>query len=404
MHPSSLFSTLIVSALFVAAAEIGCGGDDGNATTTTTTTTTTTSSSTGTGGNGGSGGGGVMPIDTPEGQWTYVPFPDAVCMTGTPTGIGVNKSSASGDVLIFLEGGNACFNLASCSVTANKNGYGDAEFGMDKSMFLDSAPIFSRASSALFKDYSFVYIPYCSGDVHAGDNDTSVAGTMRHFHGANNMSAYLKRIVATFPNAKHVLLTGESAGGFGALFNYDRVASAFPMTVDVKLLDDSGPPFAEMYSPACLQKAFKDTWGLDKTLPADCADCKQASGVFEEPFTTYLVNKWGKNRLALISSTEDHQIEQFLSFGNNNCAGLMGAPDVYPGPEYTMGLQDLRDRIVKGKNFKLFLLDGTDGSDKTKHVWLNDDWTKVSSNGVTLATWLNQLVTDDPAWASVPAQ
>ena len=68
-----------------------------------------------------------MAIMAPDNTWTYVPFPGAVCMNGTPTGIGINKTSASKNLVIFMQGGNACFNLASCGITAHKDGYGPAD-------------------------------------------------------------------------------------------------------------------------------------------------------------------------------------------------------------------------------------------------------------------------------------
>src|SRR5262249_14893868 len=152
-----------------------------------------------------------------------------------------------------------------------------------------------------------------------------IANKMRSFHGAGNMDQYLARILDTFPDAKRVVVSGESAGGFGAAFNYDRVARAFGSKVDVRLLDDSGPPMAVAYVPACLQKVFLDTWGLDKTLPPGCSDCAQADGVFMEPFLTYVAKTYDKRRAALISSTEDKVISQFWGYGDDDCANVGGA-------------------------------------------------------------------------------
>ena len=79
-----------------------------------------TAGSGGTGGTGGTGGAGASgPINAPADEWTFIDFPEAVCMNGTPTGIAINPHASSEDVLIFLEGGNACFNLISCLSTAN---------------------------------------------------------------------------------------------------------------------------------------------------------------------------------------------------------------------------------------------------------------------------------------------
>ena len=72
-----------------------------------------------------------MTIDVPENEWTFVPFADSRCMDDSATGIAVNFTSKSEDLVIFLEGGNACFNNLSCLSTANPNGYSKATFESD---------------------------------------------------------------------------------------------------------------------------------------------------------------------------------------------------------------------------------------------------------------------------------
>src|SRR5262245_66183963 len=58
--------------------------------------------------------GGAITGLTP-GSWTWVDFPGAQCRDGTATGIGVSPSaSGSTKLMIFFEGGGACFNAATC--------------------------------------------------------------------------------------------------------------------------------------------------------------------------------------------------------------------------------------------------------------------------------------------------
>lgn len=318
-------------------------------------------------------------------------------MNGTPTGIGVNPSSTSNKLVIFLMGGNACFNLASCASTANKNGYGADKWAADTDG-VRAAQFFDRSDpDNPLKDYSFVFVPYCTGDVHAGDrSDVDVAGQTWQFHGRKNMLAYLKRLVPTFRDVDQVLLTGVSAGGFGAAVSYDVVASAFCET-DVVLIDDSGPPMGEAFLAACLQKHISDTWGFAGTLPADCADCRPANGAFAEPYVKYLLNKYPDRTLGIISTEGDTTIRQFWGFGENNCASLNGTPAPYDPTKYKAGLEDLRDRIVgDAGRFGLFMVPGTE------HVLLDNDPTTVTVGGVTLKDWLTQAVNNDPGFGSVP--
>ena len=401
---------------------LGCGSDSNNGSGGATSSSSSAGGSGSTGGSsnnggssnggssaggagGGTGGGGVGGFTAPNEKWTYIPVEGAKCINNTDTGIGVNLESGSDDVLIYMEGGNACFNTASCDITFNTSGYGPTQFNSDVTMYL-GAPLFDRTVS-LFKSYNFVYIPYCTGDVHAGDNDTTVGGTMRHFHGAHNMDLYLARMKAAFPNAKHMVISGSSAGGLlpARRFNYDRTAKVFP-NVKVALIDDSGPPMAEAFVPACLQKYFMQTWGLAKTLPADCAGCTPADGGFMEPLVTYISTTYADRRLSLISSSQDGTISQFWGYGDDNCMtpGLNGLPGAYAGSEYAMGLEDLRDRIIGDTqpNFKAFIIDTdqADGNGDTHHVWLDQDPTMLVENGVTYETFLEQQMFDDAMWAN----
>ena len=412
--------------LVVATAHLGCGSDSnkgsggaggssssagGNNTGGTPGTGGTGGSSNNGGGGagGGTGGGQTGPFPGDPGKWTFQPIAGSTCIDGSATGIGTNAASTGNNVFIYLEGGNACFNALSCSATANTDGYDAAKLTTDATSTL-AIPIFDRTAS-LFKDYNFVFVPYCTGDIFAGDNDTTVGGTMRHFHGAHDMDLYLARIKLAFPHAKNIIISGFSAGGFGAAVNYDRAAKVFP-NVKVALIDDSGPPMAQAFVPPCLQKLFKDTWGLDKTLPAACTDC--ANDAFMEPLVTYISTQYSDRRLSLISSTQDGTISKFWGFGYDsnmasatygqpNCNTAQTIPYAYPGSEYAGGLEDLRNRIIGAQpNFKMFFIDGTDGEDNTHHVWTDQDPNMVMSNGVSLETFLESQFNDDPNWANVP--
>ncbi len=385
-HPfaSTLLIALAGWALAACGDDTGSGGSGGE----------------GTGGAGGEGTGGVGtegPINAPPGTWTWVPFAGTQCMDGSETGIAVNLSDTSKDVFIFLEGGNACFNFASCAVTANKDGYDADKFAAQGADDVGAYPYLDRTDAANpLKDMSMIYVPYCTGDLHFGSaSDVEVANEMRQFHGYDNMSAFLERIVATFPEAENVVLGGISAGGFGAALNYDHVASAFGDGVNTVLIDDCGPPMADPFVPQCLQEHFATTWGFADTLPSDCAGC---TGAFVEPYVDYLLTKYPDRSLGLISSAEDETITGLLGFGEMDCQNLMLNPLPYDPAQYTAGLEDLRDRVAAGSNgFRLFLIPGNE------HVFLNNAIGSVTQDGVALEDWIAAALTGGAGWEHVPA-
>lgn len=302
-------------------------------------------------GAGAGGAGGSAPLCPPAGpfdgdeliaqpkQWTWVDIPGARCRDGSSTGIGVRLNPASDKVFIYLEGGGACFNGTTCAISLS--GFDSKAFGawagtVGKLGIFDTYP-----PSNPVRDWNAVYVPYCTGDVHVGSvSNKAVPGgpSGQEFVGYENINLYLKRLVPTFAHASQVLLTGVSAGGFGAAFNYDRVASAFCPT-PVVLLDDSGPPMADPYLAPCLQKQWRDLWDIDQTLPPSCSGCTGADGGGIVNYASYLSARWPDSRMGLISSTHDSVISTFFGFGHDSC----GVPLPLSGAQFAAGLADLRD-------------------------------------------------------------
>jgi hypothetical protein len=340
------------------------------------------------------------PIVAPDRTWTWVPVPESRCINNQPTGFGVNLDSASTKLMIFLEGGNACFNEGSCAITANLDGYTANKFASDQYRGL---PGFDRtATQNYFKDWSYVLIPYCTGDVYSGTvGTTRIEGTSYTFKGFDNVRLYLQRIVPTFPNVTEVVLTGVSAGGFGAFSNYDQVATAFGPNVKVTLIDDSGPPFEGTFVPGCLQQHFRTTWGIDEGPLAACGtDCTgSADGTFMIEYLEYMLEKYPNNNFGVISSSQDQTIRNFWGYGNNNCSDLLPGflPPAYTGQRYQMGLESLRDNIFSThQNAKLYM------PSSTRHVWTSSPPWMINENGVVLQDWMIQTIEDNAAWGNVP--
>ncbi|MCK6589677.1 MAG: pectinacetylesterase family protein, partial [Polyangiaceae bacterium] len=358
----------------------------------------------GIGGAGGAGGGGV--VCTPEGpfdgapvvaqpnQWTWVPVPEAKCRNGSAVGFGVRINPASTKLFIYLQGGGACFNGATC--LQNASSYTSQNFDGWKGSGGVSG-IFDTSNPAnSVKDWSAVFIPYCTGDVHSGnatgkDVPGFLAPKNQSFVGYANVGHYLKRIIPTFPGVTEVLLTGESAGGFGAAFNYDRVAQAFCPT-PVVLVDDSGPVMSDTYMPPCLQTRWRDLWALNSTLPADCADCSLPNGGGMVNYVTYIGNKYAGSNLGLISSDKDGTIALFFGFGQNNCSGIDGFGSALPGAEFAAGLDELRTMFMMPyPSWSSFFVDST------SHTYLGGaSYYNTTVMGVNLADWVGNIVNQGP--------
>ncbi len=266
-----------------------------------------------------------LPVDAPANAWTWVPVPEAKCRGGGSAGFGVRINPASTKLVIYLQQGGACFNVATCG--QNASSFSSAKFDSWKTSVGQSGLFDPTNAENAVKDWSFVFVPYCTGDVHAGNAtgiDVPGGPTAQSFVGYANIGHYLKRVVPTFQSATEVLLTGDSAGGFGAHYNYDRVAQAFCPT-PVALVDDSGPIMPDQYLAPCLQKRWRALWNLDSSLPAFCNDCSNADGGGLVNAYNAVGQKYPKAHLGVISSDKDSVISMFYGFGKNNCAGIDGS-------------------------------------------------------------------------------
>jgi hypothetical protein len=375
--------------------ETGAATSDGSGTTgaaTTTTTTTTTDDPTGEPPTTSEGTTGEPPPspwdgeplpDAPPGEWTWVGFPDAHCRDGSETGIGVRYGTGDG-LVIYFQGGGACFNALTCANNPDHHDEGNFP-GPDGGIFDGDA------ATNPVGDWSFIFVPYCTGDVHSGTRpDTSVPGgpMNQRFVGYLNVEAYLERVVPTFSGVSHVLVTGESAGGFGAAFNYDRIADAFPGT-KVTLLDDSGPPLGDEVLAPCLQSLWRELWGYGDVLPADCAECFHPDGGGIIEFARYIGQKHAAQRLALISSTGDEVIRLFFGFGEDECTALLKST---PQDAFESALVAARDGAFSEPQgtWGSFLVDNTG-----QHTFLSGSFYTAEVAGVKLADWVRDLLNGD---------
>lgn len=329
------------------------------------------------------------PIVADPMTWTWVPFPESRCVNGSPTGIGVNINPGSPNLMILLEGGGACFDLLSCAGAANTDGYDETKFSSDARGLLQRGILSRGDAENPVADWSFVYVPYCSGDVHAGTNEVGFGG--RTFVGYRNFTAFLSRIVPTFPSAELVLLTGRSAGGLGSVVNYPQTANAFG-SIPVHAFNDAGAILSDQYMDPCLQTTVREVWGLDAVIPTDCELCSCSDGGGLANVYPYAAARYPDRRFGLATSMEDLTIRTFYGYGYSPACNF---PQNMPGEDFAAGLDQVRDMMSGVDNFHTFFVAGED------HTFTYQSLSNASVDGVTLATWLGDLVAGSLAWTDV---
>merc|ERR1712137_397844 len=162
--------------------------------------------------------------------------------------------------------------------------------------------------------------PYCTGDVHAGEDAKKFAGAFRNFNGAPNLKLMMAYATQQFPEVETLFITGESAGGFGAAASYATIRDFYPQARGV-LMDDSGPILDDEALPVCLQTLWRNTWNLNKNIPDECP-CHTDSGNLVTIWS-YGKQRYPNDSFSLISSQTDAVISTFFAYSNNNCHAIV---------------------------------------------------------------------------------
>jgi hypothetical protein len=113
-------------------------------------------------------------------------------------------------------------------------------------------------------NWSIVYVPYCTGDVHVGDAQTVYSDTVTIDHnGFPNADKGLQTVVADYPDVEQLLVAGSSAGSIPTPTFAGLAADVLPDT-EIFTFGDSSAAYPDV--PA-LNAAIGGLWGVLGNVP-----------------------------------------------------------------------------------------------------------------------------------------
>ena len=146
---------------------------------------------------------------------------------------GIFKKGTENKVVVYFFGGGVSI-TPETSEGGNKF-YATNMTGQD---FVAQGGIGSNADSNPFKDWSFLVIPYATGDFHAGTGVYKGEKTVYHT-GYSNYAAFVEQIKPYVGEPDTLLVTGFSAGGFATSLLADDVIDRFPSAKNITVCVDS---------------------------------------------------------------------------------------------------------------------------------------------------------------------
>lgn len=289
-------------------------------------------------------------------------------------------------LVVFFDGGGACWDDVTCAVPMLATDRGNSE-GFYKAELLPGDD--PRRMSGIFdlsnprnpvRDWSFVFVPYCTGDVHSGSNtatyrnlDTGETYTLEH-RGADNFRLVLEWMRANFEAPDEILVTGSSAGAYGAATHYARIREAFPSGRAV-MLGDAGqgvttPDFLERRNGNWRYQLPESVFGGNAQLTSD------------DDIVGMLAAHYPNDRFAQYTTAQDRTQAGFYA--------LMGVSNACRAWTEKMA-RDL-DRRQSAPNFRSYLAAGQ------SHTILRDRlFYTEQSGGAPFADWFAALLNGDSA-------
>jgi hypothetical protein len=341
---------LVLAAL---AATVAACGDDDDAGAVATTAPTTTA------------------LTGDQGWERVVPGGGCQCSDGSKFNFWVREANRK-RVVFYLGGGGACFSAETCAPKRDlyKTTVEDDPTEQGGMFHLDDG-------RNPFADYSFVYVPYCTGDVHIGDTTTEYAPglTIRH-KGYVNGTAALDRLAATFPNATEVVVIGESAGSIAAPLYAGIVSDRLPDAKVTVLGDASGsypdvPRINELFA----------AWGIGSAIPA----WPENAGLTDE--------RWSPSRFVIQSARHDPEIvfarhDHASDDVQELFAKLLGIP-----AKNLLSRIDANEKKIEGAGVNLL---SYVGPGEEHNVFSDGPFYTETVAGETLVDWVTRVIEGKP--------
>lgn len=190
-----------------------------------------------------------------EGWNPIVPGGETICSDGSEYRFFVRPADPA-RLVVYFQGGGACWTGTTCDpqgeptykVTADPE-LRSASGSEPEEGTLHGILAFARPDNP-FRDYSVVFVPYCTGDVHIGDRvatytvpaseETPEREITVHHRGYTNASAVLDWTFEHFRSPETIFVTGSSAGAIPSPLYARLLADHYAEARVVQLGDGAG--------------------------------------------------------------------------------------------------------------------------------------------------------------------
>jgi hypothetical protein len=232
------------------------------------------------------------------GKWYDIPVAGATSSDGSEWH-GIFRKGTENKVVVYFFGGGV-------SITPETSEGGKAFYAttMLAQDFVAQGGIGSSSEDNPFKDWSFIVIPYATGDFHAGTGIYEGERTVYHT-GYNNYSAFVEQIKPYVGEPDTLLVTGFSAGGFATSLLADDVIDRFPSAGNVTVCVDSSLLLYDGWHDTAV-----DLW----RTPSEISDRLTSNNIVLDSLTALYEKRGDSVKILFDCSYRDDTLMQYQSY------------------------------------------------------------------------------------------
>jgi Pectinacetylesterase len=268
--------------------------------------------------------------------WERVePGGDTRCARGGKYAFWVRKGDPE-KLLVFFQGGGGCFDVTTCE--PGSFWFDDRVDGGDDPELSAGGVLDLEAPENPFADYSMVFIPSCTGDVHTGSRVVEYGPYRVHQKGHLNATAALEHAFEEFPSPEAVFVTGCSAGSVGSAFHADTVLQQYP---DARVTQVGDSLAFVFHRPVSLE-----SWGTHEHFPEWFTPSRKNGRWTMTEFLTALAEQYPERTFGRFNHVADLEQEAFYQAVGGDPGG------------FTPGLRAAETELTELPNYRSFLACG----------------------------------------------
>ncbi len=323
-----------------------------------------------------------LSTDYQTGTWYHVTPDGAVDSTGEQWH-GLVRIGTENKVVINFYGGGVSINEDTA-----KEGEDFYFHTMGDQEFAQNIGISAYDNKNALKDWTFVNIPYCTGDWHIGTNDfpyTDKEGNSQilYHHGYTNFKLMMDMLMPYLGNPDAVLVTGWSGGGFGASFLAEEIfQDYFPETGNQTVLVDAAFLLKDDW-----KEIADNVWGT----PAHIANRFTGDNLVLDSLRS-LSSNVPDAKILFLCSVRDSSLTQYQNYLN----GESFEATEESGQEFEKNLKTMVDELLALPNTSAFIWSDKDGdTELTGHTVTMIQFVDAKYGGVKVSDWLIDAINGD---------